>query len=327
MRPYRPGGPDDDATDVLPSVAATRAFPGPGTGPGTAPLRDPWADAPGTGPGTAPLRDPWADAPGTAAPSPDAGAEHTHDPHEVTVQLDAVQLGDGLLRRAEGTPRRAPEGSDGPVFVDASGRRSRRFRRLGIAVGIACAVYAVVMVATLMSGNSNAPWLPVPGQQEGKPAGQVDTTPLPEEPVEPSATAGGTVPRATPSAGDTAAPAPGAEAPAAGTTADPAPPAGAADPEPTATRTTPRPGAGGATEPGPGDTPKAPDPGPVDPSPTDGGEPSPDPSPTTGGGDSAGTGGDPGTGTVPNGATDPSPVAAPFADAHPSPSPSPEYTL
>ncbi|MBD2818188.1 hypothetical protein ID867_10915 [Streptomyces parvulus] len=110
----------------------------------------------------------------------------------MTVQLDAVQLGDGVLRRADG-PRHAtkgPEGSDGPVFVDASGRRSRLYRRLGIAVGVACAVYAVVIVSTLLSGNSNAPWLPVDGQQEGKPAGQVDTTPLPSQSVLPSETGG-----------------------------------------------------------------------------------------------------------------------------------------
>ncbi|MEU1159875.1 hypothetical protein ABZ372_03230, partial [Streptomyces sp. NPDC005921] len=67
----------------------------------------------------------------------------------------------------------AADGSDAPVFVDASGRRSRRFRRLGMAVALACAVYAVVIVVTLLSGSSDAPWLPVPGQDADKPAGQV----------------------------------------------------------------------------------------------------------------------------------------------------------
>ncbi|EGX54393.1 hypothetical protein SZN_38183, partial [Streptomyces zinciresistens K42] len=65
------------------------------------------------------------------------------------------------------------DGSEGPVFVDESGRRRSRFRRLGMTVSLACAVYAVVIVATLLSGNSDAPWLPVevPGR---KPAGKVD---------------------------------------------------------------------------------------------------------------------------------------------------------
>src|SRR5690606_40866424 len=102
---------------------------------------------------------------------------YTHDPHEVTVQLDAVQFADGVLRRTPGVQPEAPEPSEGPVFVDESGRRGRRYRRIGLAVGLACAGYAVVIVATLLSGNSDAPWLPVPGQEADAPAGQVDTSP------------------------------------------------------------------------------------------------------------------------------------------------------
>ncbi|MFF4898270.1 hypothetical protein [Streptomyces sp. NPDC001068] len=76
-------------------------------------------------------------------------------------------------------PTGAPEVSDAPVFVDESGRRSRRFRRIGTAVGLACAVYAVVIVVTLLSGSSDAPWLPVPGQNHDRPAGRVDGPPRP----------------------------------------------------------------------------------------------------------------------------------------------------
>ncbi|MFJ9346966.1 hypothetical protein [Streptomyces sp. NPDC101237] len=76
-------------------------------------------------------------------------------------------------------PTGAPEVSDAPVFVDASGRRSRRFRRIGTAVGLACGVYAVVIVVTLLSGSSDAPWLPVPGQNHDRPAGKVDDSPRP----------------------------------------------------------------------------------------------------------------------------------------------------
>ncbi|MEU6589236.1 hypothetical protein ABZ923_08385 [Streptomyces sp. NPDC046881] len=86
-----------------------------------------------------------------------------------------------------------PRGSDGPVFVDESGRRSRRFRRLGQAVAVACAGYAAVIVATLLSGNSAAPWLPVPGQHADRPASKVDTSPLPSASTTPTPPGTGTV--------------------------------------------------------------------------------------------------------------------------------------
>ncbi|MFE2584671.1 hypothetical protein [Streptomyces sp. NPDC059378] len=97
----------------------------------------------------------------------------------MTVQMDAVQFGETVKRTAKDGGGQEP--SDAPVFVDESGRRSRTFRRIGIAVGIACAAYAAVIVVTLLSGNSSAPWLPVPvpGQDDDKPAGQVDTSPAP----------------------------------------------------------------------------------------------------------------------------------------------------
>lgn len=46
-------------------------------------------------------------------------------------------------------------------FESAKRRQERRYRRLGLTIGIACAAYAVVVVATLLSGHSGAPWLPV----------------------------------------------------------------------------------------------------------------------------------------------------------------------
>ncbi|MFE3636716.1 hypothetical protein [Streptomyces sp. NPDC059168] len=139
------------------------------------------------GPGTAePPSDPWTE-PFPTIPTQPTAADPTHDPHEVTVQMDAVQLGDGRLTpvpgSAHGTGR---ETADGPVFVDESGRRSRTFRRLGLIVGLACAVYAVIIVATLFSGSSDAPWVPVPGQDENAPASQVDTPSLPSASVDPT---------------------------------------------------------------------------------------------------------------------------------------------
>ncbi|WMI59027.1 hypothetical protein RBH85_21220 [Streptomyces rochei] len=280
------------------------------------------------GPATASLRDPWQDAPDSLDAAGEA-ADHTHDPHEVTVQLDAVQLGDGVLRRADG-PRHAtkgPEGSDGPVFVDASGRRSRLYRRLGIAVGVACAVYAVVIVSTLLSGNSNAPWLPVDGQQEGKPTGQVDTTPLPSQSVLPSET-GGAAPGTSPSAGTGVTTAPGTDATAPGTSGDARQPGTSADPDPSRSPAGTRPGGdGAATAPGPSQSSQAPPPASPDPSvPTGDGEPTGEPTgPTT----EPTTGTDPGVDTNADGASDPVLAAGPDGpDTTRTPAPlSPENTL
>ncbi|MFE0951231.1 hypothetical protein [Streptomyces mutabilis] len=286
--------PDAGRTEVLPPVtpatppvSPTRAFPATASGPATAALRDPWQDAP--------------DADADAA----ATADHTHDPHEVTVQLDAVQLGDGVLRRADGPQpgKKGPEGSDGPVFVDASGRRSRLYRRLGIAVGVACAIYAVVIVSTLLSGNSNAPWLPVDGQQEGKPAGQVDTTPLPSRSAQPSGT-GSAAPRTSPSAGAGVSTAPGADAPAPGASGSARQPGTSTDPEPSGTSGGTEPGGGGGTTaPDPTQSTQEPPPASTDPSPpAGGGEPTVEPTgPTV----DPTTGTDPGGDTIANGASGP----------------------
>ncbi|MET9889271.1 hypothetical protein ABZZ47_03480 [Streptomyces sp. NPDC006465] len=215
--------------------------------------------------------------------------EHTHDPHEVTVQLDGAgrRLDDWLVQQAKGAPT-TQEASDGPVFVDESGRRSRRFRRLGMLVAVACAVYAVVIVATLLSGNSNAPWLPVPGQEKDQPAGQVDTSPLPSQPVDPSGTGNATAPGAVATASDGTTPSPGST-PAPGASDKAASPGASSDPKPTTSTT---------KKPKPGATTKDPDPGPsnpvVDP-PTDTATATTpgataDPTETAGTGDSAGTG-------------------------------------
>ncbi|GAA3206074.1 hypothetical protein GCM10010451_65740 [Streptomyces virens] len=168
-----------------------------------------------------PVRDPWreADAEDVVAARTDAeDVVATHDPHEVTVQLDAVRIGDGgVLRRSPGGPGGAgPDGSGGgPVFVDESGRRIQLYRRIGIAVGLACAGYAAVMVATLLSGNSDAPWMPVPGQEQ-KPAGQVEPTP---QPARTDTVPGATLaPDATPTTTAPALPASGATVPATGAT-------------------------------------------------------------------------------------------------------------
>ncbi|MFY1678495.1 hypothetical protein [Streptomyces sp. WMMC905] len=242
----RPGPASDEPTDVLPPIAATHLIPATGEAASEAVPRQPGpADReafrrdtsshahPSPDGGSLPFLDARGEVPGGsegAGARTEPGTGHTHDPHEVTVQLDAVQLGDGSLRRVDGGPRRDPAHADRPVFVDTSGRRGRRVRRLGLAVGVASAGYAVVMVATLLSGNSAAPWLPVPARP-GETAGQVETDPRPAESPEPTAAVDEAAPR-TPAPGDvTASPVTGVESPAAA----PGVPAGVTEPP---TRTT-----------------------------------------------------------------------------------------
>lgn len=282
----------EDAQPEWPSVASgTRGFPASGDGTQAfAETRgaDVLASAdqtevlPRVSPEGSDFADPWS---------------NTHDPHEVTVQLDAVALraDNRIVGQAGGD---TAEGSDGPVFVDESGRRSRRYRRIGIFVGLACAIYAVVIVTTLLSGNSNAPWLPVPGQGQGEEAGQVDNSPLPGETALP--TDGASVsPGVSPSPSDTTVPSPSATAP--GATASAQDPGTTADPEPTATKTIS--GTGSDPTPDPEDPTDPATSGPPDPTPTE--EPSPDPTETQVG-DNAGTG----TDTVADGANETAPLGS-----------------
>ncbi|WP_234358406.1 hypothetical protein [Streptomyces sp. NRRL B-24085] len=300
-----PAGPDGD-----------RDFPG-------APRADHTGDEPEPAGRRVVVRDPWDES--------GVGAGGSHDPHEVTVQLDAISLNgqDRIEGRSGGDG--GTEGSEGPVFVDESGRRSRRFRRIGMAVGLACAVYAVVIVVTLLSGNSNAPWIPMNGPKDDAPAGKVDTSPMPAESTEPSADAG-VVPGTTPTVSGGMTPAPGVSGTAPGATVSPGGPGASADAPATATRPGGNPSASAdpSTQPTQSVTP------PPSPSVTPPVTTSPDPSvaPTqTTGGDSAGPG------TVADGPADPSPIAsetsptsapgtsAPVPSGAPLTSPSPEYIL
>ncbi|EPJ35357.1 hypothetical protein STAFG_7596 [Streptomyces afghaniensis 772] len=263
------------------------------------PVRDPWqedADAVGHGLDSA------RHGPDSAGHGPDS-AEHTHDPHEVTVQLDAVQLGDGFVRQVNEGAGAGPA-ADRPVFVDESGRRSRRLRRIGMAVAMACGVYAVVIVATVLSGNSNAPWLPVPGQQEGRPAGQVDTPSLPAESA-PTGDTGVTAPGSAATTDEATAPSPGPSALEPAASAGPGRSGATAKPSPTATRTTPAAPGKGVTDPTP-TQPSAPPSSPApDPTPTI--DPTPGPTQTTG------TVDDGETGTVAEGPPEPQPTPEPPA--------------
>ncbi|MEU1284132.1 hypothetical protein [Kitasatospora sp. NPDC005856] len=80
-----------------------------------------------------------------------------------------------------------------PVFVDASGRRQRRIRRLGAALAVPAGGYLVLLASTLLGGPTvNAPFLPVP------------------QPPAPSAPSRAATPSAVPSAAPEAAAPPGA---------------------------------------------------------------------------------------------------------------------
>ncbi|MGW3309008.1 hypothetical protein ACWDG9_20765 [Streptomyces sp. NPDC001073] len=271
-----------------------------------------------SGAGAGILADPWG---ASAASAELAGtAPAAADPDEVTVQLDgAVPQTDSGGKSGAGAGQ---EGSDGPVFVDESGRRSRRYRRIGMAIGIACAVYAVVIVVTLLSGSSDAPWLPVPGQKDDAPAGKVDTSPLPAESGHPSGAGDSVAPGNIPTASDGTTPSPGASA--SGSAAASAKPGAkastSASPRPSTSRSASTPGGGSASNPVvqpslPASS--SPDPTTV-PSSSPPSEPSSTPSPTAG------------TGTVADAPSSPSPVAqgpaAPSEQA-PAPSKTPEHIV
>ncbi|GAB7106784.1 hypothetical protein JCM4814A_50980 [Streptomyces phaeofaciens JCM 4814] len=207
-----------------------------------------------------------------------AAAEPDHDPHELTVQLASVDPAPAA--GASGGGLESPDGSGKPVFVDESGRRSRRLRRLGAAVGVACSVYALVIVATLVSGNSSAPWLPLPGVDDDTPAGKVETSPVPSASASPSGSAGA-APSAGPTGSATAASSTGGATATPGATTSPGQLNPSALPEAT-TGTTTRNPAATATASSP-TTPDSSVPSPDASQPDSGGDPSPTAVDDTGG--------------------------------------------
>lgn len=201
---------------------------------------------------------------------------------DVTVELDGLgrQLSElpGRTTEATGIPAaRAADSSDGPVFVDASGRRSKKLRRLGWVLAIASACYAVALVAALIGGSSSAPWLQIPGVSDKRDAQKVEIQPPPSDRPTVVATpgAGGV----EPSASDSASGSPSAPDASTGASDEPEPSGSASG------KTNP--------DPEPGKPDPKPDPGDPDPGP---GEPNPEPG--TGDPDPGGTV-DPGPGTDP----------------------------
>lgn len=188
---------------------------------------------------------------------------HTHEPNDATIQLDG--LGRQLAELA-GEPA-PPDGADGPVFVDESGRRGKTFRRLGWVLATVCVAYAVTLVLAVLGGNSSAPWLPLSGTEGKAKAEQAEEAPAPDDTAgvpsggapEPGPSASGpaaaeessTPGDATPSATTVRVPAGSAGDPSASIAPDPSRSAGAggsggtggtggsAEPEPTTSTTRP----------------------------------------------------------------------------------------
>lgn len=181
-------------------------------------------------------------------------------------------------------PEAAQEDADGPVFVDESGRRSKKFRRIGWVLALVCAGYAVTLVVALIGGNSNAPSLLIPGPADDQ-ADTAEETPGPSE--APSVPAGAEVvagvpsPSGSPAAvprqptgaagepgGDLSSSPSGAAASGAATTATGGAGTGGATTDPKPTVTTAPGGPGGAGGPG-GTGGEEPPPDPVDPTPSE----------------------------------------------------------
>ncbi|MEV7238249.1 hypothetical protein AB0N06_31200 [Streptomyces sp. NPDC051020] len=188
----------------------------------------------------------------------------THEWNDVTVQRDGLGRQLSELSVEPG----APEGSDGPVFVDESGRRSKTFRRLGWVLAAVCACYAVALVGAMLSGNSTAPWLPISGQKQHKKAEEVRVPPTP------SGSADTVVPVGAAPGAAVADPATDVRAKPSGSAGSSAPSASVSSKalsKPTVGATHTR-GTGGGTKPGPAtsapESPAATTTPPVDPSPT-----------------------------------------------------------
>ncbi|MFC9689331.1 hypothetical protein ACFTSF_12370 [Kribbella sp. NPDC056951] len=114
-----------------------------------------------------------------------------------------------------------PLSARSPVFVDSSGHRRRRIRRLGVVFAVPVVGYVVLLVSSVLGGPQvDTPWIPLPEAGRRPPAPRVTPevqrateTPRPTK----SATNGPgsvrpvvaptTVPVATPSAQPTATPA------------------------------------------------------------------------------------------------------------------------
>jgi hypothetical protein len=105
-----------------------------------------------------------------------------------------------------------------PVFVDSSGHRHRKIRRLGLVVAIPAVGYLVLLASSVLGGPQvDTPLIPLPEAAKQQPAPKVKTTQQPvetPEPGDPSSTSETTV---RPITEESTTPSPG-EPPASGPT-------------------------------------------------------------------------------------------------------------
>lgn len=110
---------------------------------------------------------------GTAVEERPKRAEGTEEAKEAATAVVGQRAETG--EAAAGVPALSPY-SGRPVFVDASGRRRRLFRKAGWLVAGSCACYAVALGGSIVGGTSAAPWLPIPGMvQKAEGAVKQDT--------------------------------------------------------------------------------------------------------------------------------------------------------
>ncbi|MFJ4832126.1 hypothetical protein ACIP79_19825 [Streptomyces sp. NPDC088747] len=106
--------------------------------------------------------------PATAAPAP-ASTPRAH-----VVQTAAkAQTDDSASHREDSTTQHPADGHDpesrsgspggAPIFVDPSGRRASRMRRMGWLVAAGCVCSVATLGVAVTDSNSTAPWLRIPG--------------------------------------------------------------------------------------------------------------------------------------------------------------------
>ncbi|MGW0772527.1 hypothetical protein ACWD01_02480 [Streptomyces sp. NPDC002835] len=162
----------------------------------------------------------------------------------MTIQLDGLGR---QLRDLPVEPIAVQESDEGPVFVDESGRRSKKLRRIGWVLAAACACYAITLVAALLGGDSSAPWMPGLGQAGDQKPEHVEIQPAPTD--RESTVATPNAPPGKPAPDDSAdAVLPRPTGSSAGSSAPPAvpPPAATPAPRPTSSGTGADPGGGPA---------------------------------------------------------------------------------
>jgi hypothetical protein len=87
-----------------------------------------------------------------------------------------------MAEHSEGRTDGGSGAASSPVFVDNSGGRRRRWRRLGWALGAAGGGYALVVAVSMIGGNSEAPWgVLIPGSGEGSGAARVVPEPAEDD--------------------------------------------------------------------------------------------------------------------------------------------------